>query len=170
MTTKTPRTLVALACALALTAGSARAHDGGPSRIVFSPENVGDASAACVDALFGLSFDMVSPAGDLLGSGRSCVHSIDGCSPFVPGCRQTLRATFELDFGRGSLTVPMKLREVLPTETSFRQRAKGKISGGTGDFANVRGHVKGGGAGAFTDQGLVGDFVYVVRLKGDRES
>lgn len=170
MSTKTLSLLLGLACALALTAGSARADDGGTTRIVFSAENVGDASAACGDALFGLSFDMVSPAGDLLGSGRSCVHSIDGCDPFIPGCRQTVRSTFHLDFGRGSLTVPMKLRELWPTESSFRQRAKGKISGGTGDFADARGHVKGGGAGAFTDQGFVGDFVYVVRLKGDAES
>lgn len=164
MNTKILRVLAGLACALALSAGSARADGSDRSRIVFSAENVVDASASCSGALFGLSFDMVSPAGDLLGSGRSCVHSIDGCFPFVPGCRQTVRSTFHLDFGRGTLTAPMRLREVWPTETSFRQRGKGKITGGTGDFAGVRGRVKGGGAGAFTDQGLVADLVYVLRL------
>ncbi|MGH3130266.1 MAG: hypothetical protein ACRDNX_05575 [Gaiellaceae bacterium] len=168
MSTKTLYTLVGLACALALTAGSAQANGGDGSRIVFSVENVGDASADCADAWFGLSFDMVSLAGVLLGTGRSCVHSIDdGCTPFVAGCHQKVDATFELDFGRGSLTVPMKLHEVLPTESSFIQRGTGRIAGGTGDFEDARGRVKGGGSAAFTDQGLVGEIVYVVRLKGD---
>lgn len=169
MSTKTLHVLVGLACALVLTAGSARADDGEQSSIVFSVRNIGDATAACGDALFGLSFDMVSPEGARLGTGRSCVHSIDGCTPFVAGCRQTVRATFILDFGRGSLTVPMKLHEVLHTETSLTQRGRGKIAEGTGDFAEASGRVRGGGTAAFTDQGLVAEIVYVVRLKGDTD-
>jgi hypothetical protein len=63
----------------------------------------------------------------------------------------------------------MRLREILPTETSFIQSGKGKIAAGTGDFADARGSVRGGGAGAFTDQGLVGEIAYIVVLKGDAD-
>jgi hypothetical protein len=158
--------LVVLASAFALTAGTARADDDGRSRIVFGVENVGDASAACGDALFGLSFDMVSRRGVPLGSGRTCVHSFDGCS-FAAGCRATLRATFTLDFARGSLTAAMVLREVWPTDFSFIQRGKGRITVGTGAFEDARGRVKGGGTGVFTDQGVDPDLVYVVHLTTD---
>ena len=156
--------LVAVASALA--AGPAQAQDGDKSTIVFGVENPGDATAACSpDDLFGISFDMVSLGGAPLGSGRSCVHSIDGCFPFEPFCRQTIRATFTLDFGRGSLTAPMRLREVLPTEASFIQHGKGKIASGTGDFAGARGRVKGGGAAAFTEHGFAGTVIYAVVLR-----
>jgi hypothetical protein len=163
------RTLCVLAAvASALAPGAAQAHDGDRSTIAFRIQNPGDATASCSrEDLFGISFEMVSLAGAPLGSGRSCVHSIDGCSPFVPFCRQTVRATFTLDFARGSLTAPMRLREILPSETSFIQRGKGKIAAGTGDFAGARGRVTGGGTGAFTDQGFVGALVYAVSLKGD---
>jgi hypothetical protein len=168
MRTKSLCALAAVASALAPAA--AEAHDGDRSTIVFSVQNLGDATASCApDDLFGISFDMVSPAGNRLGAGRSCVHSIDGCFPFTPFCRQTVRSTFRLEFARGSLTAPMTLREVLPTETSFIQRGKGKIATGTGDFAGARGRVKGGGAGAFTDQGFVGELSYAVVLKGDAD-
>ncbi len=165
------RTLCALAAvASALAPAAAQAHDRNRSTIAFRVENPGDATPSCSqEDLFGISFDMVSLSGAPLGSGRSCVHSIDGCFPFTPFCRQTVRATFTLDFARGSLTAPMRLREVLPTETSFIQRGKGKIAAGTGDFAGARGRVKGGGVGAFTDQGFVGEIVYTVALKGDAD-
>jgi hypothetical protein len=162
------RTLCALAAvASALAPGAAQARDGDRSTIAFQVQNPGDATASCSpDDLFGISVDMVSPTGAPLGAGRSCVHSIDGCFPFEPFCRQTVRATFTLDFADGSLTAPMRLREILPTEASFIQSGKGKIAAGTGDFAGARGRVTGGGAGAFTDQGFVGDLVYTVVLKG----
>jgi hypothetical protein len=160
--------LVGLASAFALTAGAARADDDERSRIVFGVENVADASAACGDALFGLSFDIVSRRGVLLGSGRTCVHSFDGCS-FAAGCRATLRATFTLDFARGSLTAAVVLREVWPTDFSFIQRGRGRITGGTGTFEDARGRVKGGGTGVFTDQGVDADLVYVVHLTTDDE-
>jgi hypothetical protein len=163
--------LCALAAVLSALAPAAVQADGGDrSTIAFRVQNPGDATASCSPQdLFGISFDMVSLAGAPLGSGRSCVHSIDGCFPFVPFCRQTVRATFTLDFAHGSLTAPMILREILPTEASFIQRGKGKIAAGTGEFAGARGRVKGGGAGAFTDQGFVGEIVYTVVLKGDAE-
>ena len=166
MSTRTLCGLVAVGSALA--PGAAQAHDHDRSTIAFHVQNPGDATASCSpEDLFGISFDMVSPAGAPLGAGRSCVHSIDGCFPFTPFCRQTVHATFALDFARGSLTAPMRLREVLPNETSFIQRGKGRIAAGTGDFAGTRGRVKGGGAGAFTDQGFVGALVYTVALKDE---
>lgn len=159
--------VLVLASAFALIAGgAARADDDERSRIVFGVENVGDASAACGDALFGLSFDMVSRRGVPLGSGRTCVHSFDGCS-FAAGCRATMRATFTLDFARGSVTASMLLREVWPSDFSFIQRGKGRIVAGTGEFEDARGRVKGGGAGVFTDQGVDPDLVYVVHLTTD---
>jgi hypothetical protein len=164
MTTRIPHVLAGIVCALALTAGAAHADGGDRETITFSVQNVGPAD--CPEALFGLSFDLVSPAGNALGTGTSCVRSIDGCEPFVAGCRQTVHAVFTLDFGRGSLTVPMKLREVWPTESSLTQRGTGRIAGGTGDFVDARGRVKGGGALAFTEQGLASEVVYTVHLKG----
>lgn len=160
MNRKTVSILTAVACTLAVAAGSARAHGDGPSRIVFVVANVGEAS--CSDALFGLSFDMVSPAGVRLGSGTACVHSVEGCQ--FAGCRSTLRTTFTLNFRRGSLTGPVKLRELWTTDSSLNQRARGKITGGTGDFANASGRIKGAGSVDFA-AGIV-DLVYVVRLKG----
>jgi hypothetical protein len=158
--------VVVLVSVFALTAGAARADGDERSRIVFRVENVGDASAACGDALFGLSFDMVSRRGVPLGSGMTCVHSFDGCS-FAAGCRATLGATFTLDFAHGSLTAAMALREIWPTNFSFIQRGKGPITGGTGEFEDARGRVKGGGTGVFTDRGVDPDLVYVVRLTSD---
>jgi hypothetical protein len=159
--------LIVLASALALTAGSARADDDERSRIVFRAENVRDATG-CGNALFGLSFDMVSLRGVPLGTGTTCVHSFDGCS-FAAGCRARVRATFTLEFRRGSLTAAMVLREVWPSDFSFIQRGKGRITGGTGEFEDARGRVKGGGTGVFTDQGADLDLVYVVHLTEDGE-
>jgi hypothetical protein len=161
------RTLCALAAVVsALAPGAAQAHEGDRSTIAFQVQNLGDATASCSpNDLFGISFDMVSLSGAQLGTGHSCVHSIDGCFPFEPFCHQTVRATFTLDFARGSLTAPMKLREILPSEASFIQRGKGKVVAGTGDFAGARGRVIGGGTGAFTDQGFVGTLVYAMVLK-----
>lgn len=170
MSKNTLQLLVGLVCLLALGAGSAHANVGDRSTIVFSVQNLGDASEACPGDWFGLSFDMVSPEGAPLGTGVSCVHSIDeGCVPFVPECRQIVRATFTLDFGRGTITAPMTLRETLHSEASFTQRGTGRIEEGTGDFADARGRVKGGGSVTFTDQALVGEIVYAVHLKGDVE-
>ena len=167
MRTRTLCVLVAVASALI--PGVAQAQERDRSTIAFRVENPGDATPACSpDDLFGISFDMVSLRGAPLGSGRSCVHAIDGCFPFTPFCRQTVQATFTLSFARGALTAPMSLREILPTESSFVQRGKGKIAAATGDFAGARGRVEGGGAGAFTDQGFVGALIYTVSLKGPK--
>jgi hypothetical protein len=162
MSSKIICVLVVLASTCALTAGAARADDDERSSIAFRAENVRDATA-CGNALFGLSFDMVSLRGVPLGTGTTCVHTFDGCS-FAAGCRARIQATFTLEFGRGSLTAAMALREVWPTDVSFIQRVKGRITAGTGEFDDLRGRVKGGGTGVFTDQGIDPDLVYVVRL------
>ena len=60
-------------------------------------------------------------------------------------------ATFTLAFARGTVTAPMTLHEVLPTESLTLQRGKGRISSGTGAYARARGSVEGGGFLEFTD-------------------
>jgi hypothetical protein len=170
MSRKLSYLLLALACVAAMTSGPAQAHDRGRGTIAFSVENFVLGSGSCGATDFPISFDMRSLSGAPLGTGTSCIHTIDdGCFPFRPFCRQTVEATFTLDFGRGTLTAPMTLREILPTETSFIHRGKGKIATGTGDFAGARGRVRGGGAATFTDQGLVGTLVYAVVLTGDTD-
>jgi hypothetical protein len=164
MSTKIPVVLIGIVAALALAAGSA----GAPLKattITFSAQNFGDGSAACAPGGFGLSFDMISPAGALLGTGVSCILSSAGCDPFVafvPGCHSTTEARFELHFANGSVTAPMKLFELYRTPTAFLQVGVGKISAGTGAFAGARGIVDGGGTGAFTDTGLDSQIVYTV--------
>jgi hypothetical protein len=165
MSKKVLSMLVGLVFALSLTAGSAQANGNDREKIVFAAANIG--GAECEDALFGLSFDMVSPDGLFLGTGTACIHSIEGCEPFVAGCHQVVRATWTLNFDRGSLTVPMKLREIWQMESRFKQRGGGSISGATGDFAGADGNVKGGGTADFATGAI--DLVYVVRLRGDLE-
>jgi hypothetical protein len=154
--------VVALACALAVSVGSASASGGADSTISFRVQNVG--LAACEDALFGLSFDMVSLDGEPLGTGISCVQSFRGCADEA-GCRGKLEATMTFDFARGSVTAAVLLREVWLTDASLVQRAKGRIVGGTGAFAGARGRVAGGGTVSFETGEL--DLVYVIRLKDD---
>lgn len=154
--------VVGLACVLALSAGTARA-DGGHSTIVFSVQNLGDASASCPDSLFGLSFDMVAPAGSLLGSGVSCVQSLEGCQ-FAAGCHDTVHADFTLDFARGSLTAPVVLDETWLTDTTVLQLDHGTITSGTGDFAGASGSIDCAGTLRFTDTGLEPRLLCVVHL------
>ena len=115
--------------------------------------------------LFRIPFDMASLGGKPLGTGQSCVHSIVGCDPLVPFCHQTVDATFTLAFARGTVTAPMTLHEVLPTESLTLQRGKGRISSGTGAYARARGSVEGGGFLEFTETGVDSALFYVVRLK-----
>ena len=68
-------------------------------------------------------------------------------------CRQTVRSTLTLDLARGSLTMPLKLREVLPSLSSFIQVGRGEVSGGTGVYAAAKGPVAGGGAGSIRRAG-----------------
>ena len=115
---------------------------------------------------FGLAFDMASPSGTPLGTGESCVHaSDDGCAPFTPFCRVRRDATFTLRFARGTVTARMTVREVMPTESTFIQRGKGRITSGTGEFADASGQIDGGGVIEFTDLGPATSVFYAVRLK-----
>jgi hypothetical protein len=160
--------LPVLLCALALTAGPASATSGHRSTIVMDLVPSGDASASCPGSLFGIAFDLTSPAGQPLGTGRSCVAAIDGCDPFRPRCHQRVTATFTLDLARGSVTVPMRLLEVLPAEDSFLQLGEGTVASGTGAYSQAAGHLAGGGGGRFTEQGFEGRLVYALELKGVR--
>jgi hypothetical protein len=170
MTKKIFAAAIAAACAVALTAGPAQAGDGGRSTIAFSLAPDPFAAVSCPEGtLFGLGFDVDSLNGRPLGTARSCVASIAGCDPFVAFCRQTVRTTLTLDLPRGSLTVPMKLLEIWPTESSFIQVGSGKVREATGAYAAAKGNVEGGGAGAFDDQfAFTGRLVYVAALRGVR--
>ncbi len=114
--------------------------------------------------MFGLAFDVTSPSGRPLGTGRSCVASIDGCDPF-PRCHQTVRATLTFDLARGSVTVRARLEEIWPDESSFVQLGHGTVAGGTGAYARASGRLDGGGAGSFTEQGFAGRLIYVLQLR-----
>jgi hypothetical protein len=159
---------IAAACAVALTAGPA--HAGDRSTMAFDLRPNPAVAVSCPDGtLFGFALDVASLAGQPLGTARTCVDSIDGCDPFVAFCRQTVRATLTLDLARGSLTVPMKLIEVWPTESSFIQEGSGKVRAGTGAYDGAKGRLEGGGAGAFDDQfAFTGRLVYVAELRGVR--
>jgi hypothetical protein len=122
---------------------------------------------SCPGALFGFALGISSLEGSALGTGRTCVESIHGCEPFTAFCRRTVRATLTLDLARGSLTGPLKLIEVLPTEGSFLQEGSGKLDAGTGAYATAKGRLVGGGAGAFDDQGAFsGRLIYHADLRG----
>jgi hypothetical protein len=155
-------TIAALACGLALAAAPAHASD----RTIPFEVRLADRAVTCADSdLFGIPFDLVAPGGRPLGTGQSCVHSIVGCDPLVPFCHQTVDATFTLVFARGSVTAPMTLHELLPTESLTIQRGNGSISSGTGAFAGARGGVAGGGFLQFTATGVDSALFYVVRLR-----
>ena len=168
MSTKILRTVILAVCAAALMAAPTYASGGQRSTVVMNVVPSGDASAACPGSLFGLAFDLTSPSGKALGTGRSCVASIVGCDPFRPRCHQTVHATLTFDLARGSVTVPSTLLEVLPDESSFVQFGHGTVAGGTGAYARASGRLDGGGAGRFTEQGFEGRIVYVLQLRGVR--
>ena len=119
--------------------------------------------------MYALKPPSASLKGSPLGTGQTCIDTIDGCEPFAPFCRRTVHATLTLDLARGSLTVPMKLLEVLPTESSFIQLGSGMVTAGSGAYAVAKGRVAGGGAGAFDEQlTFAGRLVYTAQLTGVR--
>lgn len=166
MKRKITSVLVGLACAVALAAGSAQADDDSADRkIVVAVEEIGflEPTDACE---FGtITFALVPRGNGLSGSGASCIHEIDGCS-FAAGCRATVFADFTFTFPQGSLTAPMVLKEVWPTDTFVRQRARGRISSGTGVFAGARGSIRCRGTIDF-GVGVDPDVVCTVRTRGD---
>jgi hypothetical protein len=154
--------VMAVLAGVASSAASAGAREAQRQVVAFSVQNLGDASAACPDALFGLSFDMVGPDGSTLGSGRSCVRSQTGCE-FAAGCKARVRATFVLDLACGSITARVTLRETWPTDSLLIQRAEGSIVSGTGALAGARGSLEGAGVVQFSDTGATPLLVYLVR-------
>jgi hypothetical protein len=169
MTKKILTAAIVAACAVALTAGAAHAGGGGRTTIAMSLVPDFALPASCPEPESGFGLDVLSLGGRPLGTGQTCIASIDGCDPFAAFCRQTVRTTFTLDLARGSLTVPMKLHEVWPTESSFIQVGSGNVSAGTGAYAAAKGPVVGGGAGAFDEQfAFTGRLVYVAELRGVR--
>lgn len=167
MTTKILAAALVAACGLVLTAGAAHAGDRTTIAMSLVPDSA--VSVTCPEGEFGLAFTVRSPGGRPLGTGRSCIRSIEGCDPFVAFCRQTVLTTFTLDLARGSLTAPMTLHELWPTPSSFFQLGSGRVRAGTGAYASASGHVDGGGAGAFDEQfDFTGRLVYVAELRGVR--
>ena len=171
MTRKILVTVLAVATMIALQAAPAHAVNGTVDRhqttIVVDLTPDLSVPVSCPDAPFGFALDVSSPSGTTVGSGRTCVKSLEGCDPFVAFCHRTVHATMTLDLRRGSLIVDLFLLEVLPTEASFVQFGKGTVSGGTGDFATARGRIVGGGRGAFDDQlQFTGRLTYVAVLAG----
>jgi hypothetical protein len=153
-------------CALALLTATAHAGDRTTIAMRLVPST---APVACSTDEFGLAFDVRSLGGRSLGTGQSCIRSIEGCDPMVPFCRQTVLTTFTLDLARGSLTAPMKLHELWPTASSFLQKGSGTVRAGTGAYASASGHIDGGGAGAFDEAfDFTGRLVYVAELRGVR--
>jgi hypothetical protein len=130
--------------------------------IVFSVQNLGDGTAACPGAFFGLSFDLRAPAGSLLGTGVSCVRSMPSCQS--AGCRETVDATFTLRLGSGSIVAPVALDETWLTDALVVQRTAGRIASGTGTLAGARGTVNCIGTIQFTATGVIPKLVCIVRL------
>jgi hypothetical protein len=155
--------LFAVIVAVALTAAPAQAST--PLAVSLAPDF--SLPVSCPDQQDGFGLRVASLGGRALGTGQTCIRSSVGCETFVPFCRQTVRATLTLDLPRGSLIVPLKLLEVLPTISSFIQAGSGSVSGGTGIYARATGRVAGGGAGSFDEQGtFTGRLVYVCDLHG----
>lgn len=166
MNAKVVLVTVGLACALlagslALAVRTAHAQSG-TDTIVFTVQNLGFADCGG-SALFGLSFDMVSPAGALLGTGTSCVTAVEGCQ-FAAGCRDTTSATFVLDFAAGSVTASMTLFEFWVKDVFVIQHGRGTVQGGTGAFSGTSGSVTGDGWVDFSDNGLATQLTYRVSL------
>jgi hypothetical protein len=160
---------ITAACVAAIGAGPAHAGDGGRTTMDFALQPDLVTPVSCPGALFGFALGVSSPEGSPLGTGRSCVESIHGCEPFTAFCRRTVRSTLTLDLARGSLTAPLKLTEVLPTEGSFLQVGSGRVSAGTGAYSTAEGRIAGGGAGAFDDQlAFSGRLIYHADLRGVR--
>jgi hypothetical protein len=149
--------VVGIACLLAVTAGTADASEHPSSVIVFTVANLGPADC-------GLSFDMVSPAGDLLGRGVSCIHSIEPPDCSSAGCHDTVDATFTLPFTDGSLTAPILLNEHWLSDSLVLQIDRGTVTSGTGAFAGATGSIFCAGTVQFTATAVITKITCVVHL------
>ena len=150
--------VTALVCALFLTAAAARGASLSQrsTTIVGTIQDVvfGGPTAACsADTLFEVDFSLVSPGGEVLGSGTSCVHGWAGtpCPDLAhAGCHQTTLATFVFDLVGGAITAPMELSETVVAGGSEVQEGRGEIAGGTGGYAGATGTIEDNGIISFT--------------------
>lgn len=157
------------ACTLALIAGPAQASGGDRTTLVFDLKPDFVTPVSCPGPLGGFKLDVASLDGAPLGTAKTCIKAIDGCDPFAPYCLLTVRATLTLNLERGSLTVPLRLLEIQPTDSSFIQIGTGKVSRGTGAYRHAEGRVAGGGSAAFDNEGtFTGRLVYTAHLRGVR--
>jgi hypothetical protein len=127
-----------------------------PTDITFGPE-----TERC--PLGSVEFAIQSPAGAALGTGSGCIRAIDP----IGTSAQRAHVVFTFDLAAGSITVDTRLKEVFLSETSFAQTAHGKVVGGTGEFADARGRLRGAGTIVFAADGSVdSSVVFVLSLKG----
>jgi hypothetical protein len=172
MTRRILVTALAVASLIALPAAPAGAVNGALDRhrttMVVDLEPDLFAPVSCPSsALFGFVVNVSSPGGRRVGTGSTCVESLQGCDPFAAFCHRIVHTTLTLDLRRGSLVAALVLFEILPTESSFIQFGHGTVTGGSDGFATARGRVFGGGRGAFDDQlSFAGRLRYVVVLSG----
>ena len=149
--------VAALACTLALTAAAAQAASSQVgTKIVgtFQDVSFGPPTAACsTGTLFEADFSLVSPGGDVLGTGTSCVQGWDGmpCPEVAPpGCHQVTLATFTFNFADGSITAPMSIDETF-SAGGVVEHGHGQITSGTGAYAGTEGSIQHNGMLSFTD-------------------
>jgi hypothetical protein len=158
------RTYLVLAAALlvvALATGTAQAK---PKQVLaLAPANLafGPSTEQC--PIGTAEFDLMSPSGAALGAGSACIQAIEPVGTTGQRARSIL--TFEL--AGGSLTIDTRLKERFIGEASLAQVAHGKVTAGTGRFADARGKLAGGGTVTFNADGSIdSNVVYVLVVKG----
>jgi hypothetical protein len=158
--------LAALACLFAIAGLTAQAGlaetgttiTGKIDDVVFGPP-----TAECPGALFQADFALVSPRGDALGDGTSCVQGWAGqpCPfPTVSGCHQTTLATFTFNLDLGSITAPMTIAETF-VEGGVVEHGEGDIVDASGTFAGAQGSVEYSGILRFAGEA---DLTFLVQM------
>lgn len=138
--------LTTLACSLALAGVAAQAGlaetgmtiTGKIDDVVFAGP-----TPDCPGALFQADFRLVSPQGDPMGNGRSCIQGWAGqpCPfPAPPGCHQTTLAIFTFNLDEGSITALMTIDETF-VEGGVVEHGTGEIVDGSGAFAGTNGSI-----------------------------
>jgi hypothetical protein len=139
--------VTALVCSLALAAVAAQAALAANGTTITGKINdvvFGAPTGDCPGALFQADFTLVSPQGDILGDGRSCVQGWAGqpCPfPALPGCQQTTLATFTLNLDRGSITAAITIDETF-VQGGVVEHSDGEIIDGSGIFAGAKGTIE----------------------------
>ena len=129
-------------------------------RVAIQNVQFGNPTDACPAGT--VAYTLLSLRGVSAGDGTACIQSSTGCDPWQVGCRQVTQAIFTFNLPRGSVTAPLVLRERFLSETMVVQLGLGKISAGTGDYAQVHGSLEGGGIVNFNDTSGNSGLVYFV--------